>query len=58
MKYSIIIPCYNEEENIVPLITKLDEIYKNKKMQIVLVNNGSMDKTLYVLEKESKKYRL
>ncbi|CAI3245643.1 MULTISPECIES: glycosyltransferase family 2 protein [Clostridium] len=56
MKYSIIIPCYNEEENIVPLITKLDEIYKNKKMQIVLVNNGSMDKTLYVLEKESKKY--
>ncbi|CAI3222210.1 Glyco_trans_2-like domain-containing protein [Clostridium neonatale] len=56
MQYSIIIPCYNEEESIITLVNKLNEIYEKKKIQIILVNNGSSDNTLNVLKNEAKKY--
>nr|WP_321023667.1 glycosyltransferase family 2 protein [Clostridium neonatale] len=56
MQYSIIIPCYNEEESIITLVNKLNEIYEKKKIQIILVNNGSSDNTLNILKNEAKKY--
>ena len=44
MKFSLIIPCYNEEENLELLVEKLKTI-KSNDIQIILVNNGSTDST-------------
>ena len=44
---SIIVPCYNEAENLQFLFTKIIEISKNIKIkiEIILVDNGSSDNT-------------
>lgn len=49
MKYSIVVPCYNEQENI-PLI--LDQFSQNllPEMEVILVNNGSTDQSAEVLD--------
>ena len=55
MKYSIIIPCYNEYNNLLVLLDKIKIILdQNKNLQIVIVNNGSTDDTSNLL----KKYKL
>lgn len=47
MKYSIIIPCYNEEDNIEPLYWKLDETLSSSfNFDIIFVDDGSSDETL------------
>lgn len=47
---SLIIPCYNEEENLQSIFEKLkDIISKNKDIEIILVNNGSTDNSLKVM---------
>lgn len=43
---SLIIPCFNEEQNIEKLFNKLDSLikeYPNEEIEIVIVNNGSTD---------------
>ena len=40
MKLSIVIPCYNEADNIPLLIKNLDSVYKPD-IEIILVDNGS-----------------
>ena len=43
---SIVIPCYNEGENIIPLFKKIDDLLlKNSNIEIIIVNNGSTDST-------------
>ena len=44
LKLSLIIPCYNESDNLELLINKLFEIEHNF-YEIILVNNGSIDDT-------------
>jgi glycosyltransferase involved in cell wall biosynthesis len=51
MKLSIVIPCYNEAKNIPLLIKSINEVYKPN-TEIILVDNGSTDKTPDVLLKE------
>lgn len=52
MKYSIIIPCYNEYNNLLVLLDKIKIILdQNKNLQIVIVNNGSTDDTSSLLKK-------
>ena len=51
MKLSIIIPCYNEAENIPLLIESINNVYKSD-TEIILVDNGSTDNTCDVLLKE------
>lgn len=51
MKLSIIIPCYNESENIPKLIKNIEDAYKPN-TEIILVDNGSTDNTSSVLSKE------
>ncbi len=54
---TIVIPAYNEEENISKTILsalKLD--YPKKKLKIVIVNDGSTDDTLKIARKFEKKY--
>ena len=52
-KYSLIIPCYNcsefIEKNIIKLIRKLNNF--NIKYEIILIDDGSTDKTLEILKK-------
>ena len=49
MKMSIVIPCYNEEENIPIILDKFDNILTNEDIEIILVNNGSTDSSDEVL---------
>ena len=52
-KYSLVIPCYNcsqfIEKNIIKLIRKLNNF--NIKYEIILIDDGSTDKTLEILKK-------
>ena len=56
-KISIIVPCFNEEE-VLPLFHKeFMKVFNNLKSEyeLILVNDGSKDKTLEVMKKLSKK---
>lgn len=43
MKYSIIIPCYNERDNIDSLIKEISPLQKKYDIEYILVENGSKD---------------
>lgn len=52
MKYSIVIPCFNEEKNIPLLVEKsLLVLESNSDLEIILVNNGSLDNSLEELRR-------
>jgi glycosyltransferase involved in cell wall biosynthesis len=47
---SVIIPCYNEGENLSHLFVQIKKFLKdNPKMEVVLVNNGSSDNSLKMM---------
>lgn len=50
MKVSVVIPCYNEEKNIPLILEKFQKTVGNEQLEIILVNNGSTDRTAAVLE--------
>ncbi len=53
---SIIIPAYNEAKTIIKIINKISKLkVKNFKFEVVVVDDGSKDKTLYLLKKNKKK---
>jgi dolichol-phosphate mannosyltransferase len=52
---SVIVPVFNEEQNIDPLIKRLTPILKNFSYEIIFVDDGSKDKTPYVIKKQSAK---
>ena len=56
MKLSIIIPCYNEAENIPLILEKFASCLDNEDMEVVLVDNGSTDASAAVLEELLSKY--
>ena len=45
MKFSLVIPCYNEYKNLPSLLKRCQFLLKNKDVEIILVNNGSTDKS-------------
>ena len=48
---SIIIPCYNEEENLKHIIEKSENLFeKNNDIEVILVDNGSTDNTYEMLK--------
>lgn len=51
MELSLLVPCYNEEENLNILFTKLESVLKplNISYEIVCINDGSQDNTLQYL---------
>lgn len=55
-KFSIIIPVYNEEKNIVPLVERIFNCLDNYEKEIIIVNDCSEDDTLLELNKV-KKYK-
>ena len=46
---SLVIPCYNEQDNLPLLFKKLLEI-QAKFNEIILVDNGSTDNTSFIIE--------
>lgn len=50
MKLSIVVPCYNEEKNIKPLLQRFSEVITRTDVEVILVNNGSTDNSQKVIE--------
>jgi glycosyltransferase involved in cell wall biosynthesis len=49
MKLSIVLPCYNEQDNIAALVERLDLVASSgQQLEIILVNNGSTDRSAEV----------
>ena len=43
---SIVIPCFNEDDNIFPLFTKIQDLLNlDKEIEVIVVDNGSTDKS-------------
>ncbi len=59
IRVSIVIPAYDEEDNIKPLLEQFDEVIRRsgKDWEVVLVNDGSTDKTAERARDASFKYR-
>ncbi len=57
MKLSIVIPCYNEAENIPLILKRFSEVIRKENIEVILVNNGSTDNTAAVLKELLPKYR-
>ena len=57
-KLSVVIPAYNEEENLVPLIDELYPIIKKtgKEFEIIIIDDASTDNTLKILHSIKEKY--
>lgn len=54
MKFSIVIPCYNEEGNVTRLVKRFNEVKGNRDIELILVDNGSNDFTQSEILKEIK----
>lgn len=52
---SIIIPVYNEKDNIKPLLERLVPIIKNYRYEIIFIDDGSTDNTVNEIKKHAKK---
>jgi len=59
MKLSVILPTYNEKENIKILIPKLEQLLKNRKIsaEVLVVDDSSPDGTAKVAAALNKKYK-
>lgn len=53
MKLSLVITLYNEEENIQPLLAQITCALKNLEHEIILVDDGSVDKTVAEVKKHA-----
>lgn len=47
---SIVVPCYNEAENIAPLLARIASTLKEYNYEVILVNDGSKDGTQLEIE--------
>ena len=56
MKFSLVIPCYNEAANLPVLLERCKKLVVRPDIEVVLVDNGSIDNTAEVLENLLPKY--
>lgn len=54
---SIVIPCYNERENLEILLSRLDEVIDKSYTELIIVDNGSSDNTWDYLEMIKDRYK-
>ncbi len=43
MKLSVVVPCYNEEQNIPLILSRFGEVIERDDIEVILVDNGSTD---------------
>ncbi|GAB6109648.1 glycosyltransferase family 2 protein [Fusibacter bizertensis] len=43
MTLSVVVPCYNEKENIPLILNRFSEVINTRSIEVILVNNGSTD---------------
>ena len=55
-KFSIVVPCYNEEKNIPLLVERFAKAIKRDDVQVVLVDNGSRDDSAKIMKQRQKKH--
>jgi dolichol-phosphate mannosyltransferase len=55
MNLSLVIPLYNEEKNIPKLYKRLKKILKYKNIQLIFIDDNSVDDSSYILKKISKR---
>jgi glycosyltransferase involved in cell wall biosynthesis len=55
-KMSIVIPCYNEAKNIPLILKRFDAVIKDHAIEVILVNNGSLDNSEQVLQEQLPQY--
>ena len=59
INFSIVIPIYNEEKNLINLIEEINLYLKDYTVfEIIIVNDGSTDNTLEIIKKISTKYSI
>ena len=51
MRFSLVIPCYNEADNLLLLLERCKGLADKSRVEVVLVDNGSTDNTAEVLQK-------
>ena len=56
MKLSIVLPCYNEAENIPLILKRFNEVIKREDIEVLLVDNGSNDHSSQVISQLLQKY--
>ena len=56
MRFSLVIPCYNEAANLPLLLERGKELAVRLDVEVILVDNGSIDNTAEVLENLLPKY--
>ncbi len=49
MKLSVVVPCYNEEQNIPLILARFGEVIERDDIEVILVDNGSTDNSSQVL---------
>ncbi len=55
VKYSIIMPAYNEEKTIEKMISYIEEVFKREDYELIIVNDGSKDKTEEKIKRKAQK---
>lgn len=56
MKMSIVVPCYNEQENIPLILNRFSEVITRDDVEVVLVDNGSTDDSPRILKELLPRY--
>ncbi|MDE7233409.1 MAG: glycosyltransferase family 2 protein, partial [Lachnospiraceae bacterium] len=56
MKLSIVVPCYNEKDNIPLILERFNEVINGEDLEVILVDNGSTDGSAQVLEELLPRY--
>ena len=49
---SLIVPCYNEEQNVEAFYARCLEVFLPETFEVVFVNDGSKDRTWELIEEE------
>ena len=57
MQLSIVIPVYNEKNNISLLLSKINSAINKMKYEIIIVDDSSNDGSKEILKKLSKKFK-
>ena len=57
MKFSLVIPCYNEAENLPLLLERCKSLAERPLIEVILVDNGSTDRTSEVLKELLPRYK-